>query len=252
MKKTTTFLFLLCAQIFMAQEHSTGIIPFSNTSGLAYSAEIETDSEKVTLTLMGPSDRWLGIGFGAQSMSSGDCVIFNGTTLSDRTFVGNQQPSVDAVQTWTLVSNQVTGNVRTVVGQRALNSGQPNNYVFTNSNDPVNLIWARGGSASFSISNHGGSNRGATMSQFLLNNSEFNATNFKMYPVPATNEVTLALPEFITNAQVEIFDFSGKKVFIGSVNQQENVINTADFARGSYLLRLSDEANSATRVLVLE
>uniref|UniRef100_UPI00404B2899 DOMON domain-containing protein n=1 Tax=Flavobacterium sp. TaxID=239 RepID=UPI00404B2899 len=168
MKKIPILLTLLFCGLLSAQNFSTGTIPFSNTAGLAYSAEIATDSENVTLTLVGPSDRWLGIGFGTQAMSGGDCVIFNGTTLSDRTFIGNQQPSVDAVQTWTLISNNVEGSTRTVVGTRSLNSGQPNNYVFNNTAEPISLIWARGGSSNFTISYHGGANRGITMSQFEL------------------------------------------------------------------------------------
>jgi hypothetical protein len=251
MKKITSLFVLLAAQSMISQDFSTGVIPFSNTSGLAYSAEIATDSEKVTLTLVGPSDRWLGIGFGTQAMSSGDCVIFNGTSLSDRTFVGNQLPTVDAVQTWTLVSNEVVGNVRTVVGQRALNSGQPNNYVFTNSADPISLIWARGATASFSISNHGGSNRGATMSQFLLSNNQFNAEAFKIYPVPAQDFVTLQLPDFVDNATVVLYDFSGKQILKSIVSKQENTINTSEMARGSYVVQLVSDAYSFTRILIL-
>jgi len=251
MKKITLLFSILLAQSSIAQMFSTGLIPFSNTSGLAYAAEISTDSEKVTLTLVGPADRWLAIGFGTQAMSSGDCVIFNGTSFSDRTFVGNQQPSVDAVQTWTLVSNEVQGNIRTVVGQRALNSGQPNNYVFTNSADPINLVWARGASASFNISNHGGSNRGITMSQFLLSNNQFNADTFKMYPVPAQDFVTLELPDFVDTATVFLYDFTGKQVLKSVVSKQDNIINTNDFARGSYVVQLVSDEYSFTRILIL-
>lgn len=251
MNKITSLFVLLMAQSMISQDFSTGVIPFSNTSGLAYSAEIETDSEKVTLTLVGSSDRWLAIGFGTQAMSGGDCVIFNGTSLSDRTFVGNQMPSVDAAQTWTLVSNEVQGNVRTVVGQRALNSGQPNNYVFTNSADPINLVWARGGSASFTISNHGSNNRGVTMSQFLLSNNQFNADVFKIYPVPAQDFVTLQLPDFVDSATVILYDFSGKQIMKSTVSQQENILNTIDVARGSYIVQLVSDKYSFSRILIL-
>lgn len=252
MKKITILTALLMCGLLSAQDFSTGTIPFSNTSGLAYSAEIATDSENVTLTLVGPADRWLAIGFGTQAMSSGDCVIFNGTTLSDRTFVGNQQPSVDAVQTWTLISNNVEGSTRTVVGRRALNSGQPNNYVFTNSADPISLVWARGGSANFNISNHGGGNRGMTMSQFVLSNNQFNADAFKMYPVPAKEFVTLELPNFIQNATLNVYDFSGKQVLNTTVSQENNVLNTSSIARGSYLIQIVSDEYSFTRILVLE
>jgi hypothetical protein len=252
MKKITLFASLFACSVLLAQDFSTGTIPFSTDAGLAYSAEIATDSENVTLTLVGPSDRWLGIGFGTQAMSSGDAVVFDGTNLVDRTFVGNQQPPVDAAQTWSVISNTVNGSTRTIVGRRNLNSGQPNNYVFTNSAEPISLIWARGATASFNLANHGGNNRGVTMSQFVLSNNVFNADVFKMYPVPARNFVTLEIPNFIDNATINIYDFSGKRVLNSNVSQQNNTVGTSTLARGSYIIQLESQEYSFTRILVLE
>ena len=122
MKKITLLFILLSATFVFAQTNSTGMITLSTTSGLEYSGQIDVTASEVTLTLIGPDDRWLGMGFDASSMTSGqDVVIFDGTNLTDRTFQGvGSLPSLDANQDWTVQSNTAMSGVRTVVGSRPI------------------------------------------------------------------------------------------------------------------------------------
>jgi len=251
MKKiTSTILILLCACAF-GQSYSSGNINFANIGGVNYAAMIETDVQNVTLTLTGPSGRYLGIGFGVNAMSAGgDVLIFDGTNLTDRTFNGNSTPTLDAVQSWTIISNTINDGVRTLVARRPLNSGQNNNFVFSNNGEPIMLVWAAASSNSFALSYHG-SNRGATMSNFTLSQDSFNATTFGMYPNPANSMVHLELPENIVSGEFAIYDMMGKKVHFSHITPTNTEINVSNLSKGTYLSRVTSDGFVATKILLI-
>jgi hypothetical protein len=184
MKKILLFtLFLLCMSA-TAQNHTTGVINL--TSG--YTVKFDTNPTTVTMTLVGPSDKWLGLGFGMTSMfTSGDGVIASGAsaTLTDRNFTGSgSTPNTDSAQNWTTTSNTVAGTVRTIVATRALSTGDTSgsDFTFTNSTASINLIWALG--SSLTLSQH--QSRGSGVSgTFALSTDSFAMAGFKLYPNPA-------------------------------------------------------------------
>ena len=195
MKNITLWFLLLIFNYAFSQTNSTGEIVLSTTSGLEYSAQIDVTSSEVTLTLIGPSDRWLGLGFGVSSMTSGgDVVIFNGTALTDRTFGGiGVLPTPDSNQDWTITFNDVSGGVRTLTATRALDTGEANDYVFSTSDTSINLVWARG-NGSFNLVYHGGSNRGITSSAFTLDVNQYDLKNFDVVPNPVSSTFEIDLP----------------------------------------------------------
>ena len=67
----------------------------------------------------------------------------------------------DATQNWTITSNTVTSGQRTVVATRALNTADANDLALLYSAANLRVVWARGGTASYTIANHGSSNRAA-------------------------------------------------------------------------------------------
>lgn len=164
------FSFILAASI-QAQVYTTGVVSLSTTSGLAMTAKIDVGTQ-VTLTLTGPSGRWFALGFDATSMgSANDVVMVNsaGTLNSfDASIGGYSAPTADAQQNWTIVSDQVSAGIRTVVATRALITGDPNDHDFSAAAGSLSLIWARSGSATYSFSYHGSSNRGITTANFTL------------------------------------------------------------------------------------
>jgi hypothetical protein len=164
------FSFILAASI-QAQVYTTGVVSLSTTSGLAMTAKIDVGTQ-VTLTLTGPSGRWFALGFDATSMgSANDVVTVNSAgTLNafDASIGGYSAPTADAQQNWTIVSDQVSAGIRTVVATRALNTGDPNDHVFSAAAGSLSLIWARSGSATYSFSYHGSSNRGISTANFTL------------------------------------------------------------------------------------
>lgn len=252
MKKITLLgLFLFC-QHFYAQSYSSGNIVLSSSSGINYSAVIETDAQNVTLTLIGPSARYLGLGFGVNAMTAGgDVVIFDGNNLTDRTLNGNGTPTLDNVQTWNIISNTVNNNVRTLVARRPLNSGQPNNFVFNNNGQAIMLIWAMASSNSFALAYHG-SNRGATMSSFTLSQNTFANESFTMYPNPAENVLSVNLPENIAQAELAIYDLLGKRIQLKTINETNNSIDVSAIAKGTYLVMISSEGFVETQKLIIQ
>ena len=162
---------LLSYATLRAQTYTTGVVNLSSTSGLAMTAKIDVGAQ-VTLTLTGPAGRWFALGFNASSMTNGTDVVgvHSAGTLSafDCKLIGFAAPVTDAQQNWTITSDVVSAGTRTIIATRALNTGDPNDYVFPSTPNFISLIWARSGSTSFSYSNHGGSNRGSTSASFTF------------------------------------------------------------------------------------
>ena len=174
MKKSTLLLALLLLFILpasFAQTYTTGVVNLSSTAGLAMTAKIDVTTQ-VTLTLTGPSGRWFALGFNASSMTNGTDVVgvHSATTLSafDCKLTGFAAPVTDAQQNWTITSDVVNAGIRTIIATRALNTGDANDYIFPANPTSISLIWSRASTASFSYSNHGGSNRGITAASFTF------------------------------------------------------------------------------------
>ena len=172
MKNKLLFLsFLLLSAFVQAQTYTTGVVSLSSSAGLAMTAKMDVGTQ-VTLTLTGPSGRWFALGFDATSMGTGNDVVMAHTagTLSsfDASIGGYSAPTADPQQNWTIVSDAVASGVRTIVATRALITGDANDHDFTAATGSLSLIWARAGSASYSFSYHGSSNRGISNATFTL------------------------------------------------------------------------------------
>ena len=170
MKTKSLFLFILgFSYLSLAQSFTTGVVNLSSTPGLAMSVKLDIGSN-VTMTLVGPSGRWFALGFGAGNMEAETDVVgvHSAGTLSsfDAKLIGYAAPVADALQNWTITSNQVVSGVRTIVATRPLDTGDANDYTFSAEEGTLSLIWARGSSNSFSYGYHGSSNRGVVNATF--------------------------------------------------------------------------------------
>uniref|UniRef100_UPI0037BEE87F T9SS type A sorting domain-containing protein n=1 Tax=Flavobacterium sp. TaxID=239 RepID=UPI0037BEE87F len=249
MKKILLFTLILFGMSATAQNHTTGVINL--TTG--YTVKFDTNSTTVTMTLVGPSDKWLGLGFGMTSMfTSGDGVIASGpsATLTDRNFTGSgSTPNTDSSQNWTTTSNTVAGTVRTIVATRALSTGDTSgsDFTFTNSTASINLIWALG--SSLTLAQH--QSRGSGVSgTFALSTDSFAMAGFKLYPNPADDIFAIELPNDIETITVKIFDILGKEVMQKEISKLENKINTSNLSPGNYLVKVIFEDKSYSTTLV--
>jgi len=235
MKNSTLILFaLFIVSNMFGQTFTTGTIVLSNTAGLAYSAKIDVSSTLVTLTMIGPSDRYLGLGFGVNAMTAG----------------GDVPPSLDATQNWTITSNTISSGVRTLIATRSLVS--PGNYTFSNSAGSLMLVWARSNTASFSVVYHGLTNRGALTKNLTLGNEDFVIESFKMYPNPAKEYLIIELPIMVTSGVVKVYDNLGRVVRNQKVTAVDNAVNTSDLTAGLYTVVIRTDYGNSTKTLIVD
>jgi hypothetical protein len=246
MKKITLSLLnlLTFGSLVFGQTYSTGTINLSSTAGLEYTAQIDVTSTEVTLTLLGPSDRWLALGFDTSNMfSQTDVVIFDGTNLTDRTFTGGRAiPSLDSNQDWAISSNNIASGTRTLVATRALDTGEANDYIFEAAPGSINLVWARGNGATFTLGYHGGSNKGATASGITLGTEDFKlANNFKIIPNPASSKIDIKLSNAFETGKIKVYDAVGKQIHDKTISNFDTFIDVSNWNNGIYLISVEIE-----------
>jgi methionine-rich copper-binding protein CopC len=143
-------------------------------SGMFFGAEMSTTT--ITVTVQGPADRFIAFGFGTGMSSGNDAIIWStlGTgaaplQLRDHRMVGTGvEPTVDAQQDWTVISNDVAGGNRTIVASRALSTGDANDVTFNFASTTQNLFWAKSASASNQIAYHGGNRASGIVRNWVL------------------------------------------------------------------------------------
>src|SRR5688500_752583 len=114
MKKVLLTLSMALATSLGAQFFSSGTVNLGSTG---MTVKLVTSPTEATLTLIGPDNSFMGIGFGSSGMAAGaDGFIYNSTANRDYSFNGvGATPSADAAQDWTVTSNTTSGGTRTVI-----------------------------------------------------------------------------------------------------------------------------------------
>jgi len=236
MKKLLLISSLVLATTVGAQ-FSSGTVNLGSTG---MTVKLDTTPTLATLTLTGPDNSYLGIGFGSVGMATGsDGFIYNSTANRDYTFGGFTFPTADASQDWTVTSNTTAGGIRTVVATRSL-SGGAGDTAIPNAAGPFSIFYAKGNNV-LNISNHGPgtANRGLStlnMTSFLGTKDAL-AENKKiaLYPNPAKETVNFKNADKIKS--VDIYESSGRKV--RSVTLTGDNINVSDLKSGSYYFEIT-------------
>lgn len=200
----------LCVSGFAQDVRTTGTVDLLT----GFTTELTLAEDEITLTLNGPADRWFAIGFGANGMAPGTDVVFyangsNGETLYDGHLTGNAPPQEDAIQSWTLVSNEVSGSTRTVIATRPLDTGDGDDFLFEFEIPSLAIIYAHGATPTIDLAYHQG-NRGAEVAAFseLVSTRQVAALKdrLQLYPNPGTDVVQLSVDPGIQLDGVRIFD----------------------------------------------
>tara|TARA_R110002051_G_scaffold13435_2_gene44890 strand:- start:85440 stop:86189 length:750 start_codon:yes stop_codon:yes gene_type:complete len=247
MKKTTLFIALLMAMCSLEAQISTGEITLSSN----YKAQIDINASDVTVTLEGPDDRWLGLGFGVQSMTNnGDIISYDSSGLNDRRFIGVGSTPPTDTQDWSIVSNTTAGGVRTLVTTRGLTGSDATDYTFDPSDTSILLVWARG-NGTLDFSNHGGGNRGATMAGFSLgtNDIAFDDT-VSLYPNPTSDLVNLSIDGGISQAKATLFSSLGQPIMSQDLSAQESIFDISNLRAGVYMLRISTSSGETVKRII--
>ena len=247
MKKILFFVFLTICFSLSSQIYSTGtetLLP-----GLTANIEINGNTYITKLTLAGPSDVWLAIGFGNSEMNGTDIFMTDGNTIRDaysepgppssleRPVPPQDSPSNESGD-WNLVSNTVSNDTRTIVATRSNDSGSSNDYIFNASEGSLSIIYAFGGTSTYAW--HGPNNRGATaLSVNTLGVSENNLLSFEMYPNPVSNLLTIQLPVITEKTEVVILDLTGRLIKSKTITTNDTSLDVQKISNGIYVVRVT-------------
>lgn len=261
MKKITLLFITLLSFAGFAQQKSTGAITLNNGVPITANFTLNNTTSQVTLVLTGPSDRWFGLGLGIVQgfgMSDGDVVIFTtGTTpnLTDRNFAGTGNPPQDT-QDWTTDSNTVSSGVRTLTLTRALTNTDPNDlqlpYATTNS---INFGGVRAGSASMSISSHGGSASAgyATNVAFTtLGVEDFSLNASTVYPNPSKGNFTINTKTSLDKINIYTQNGAFIKTIEVKAGDTQTQVNVKGLSTGIYLIQLQNSTEKSWKKVIIE
>jgi hypothetical protein len=245
MKKQLLTIIVLIAFLPAFAQFSTGTVTLSGTM----SVKIDTDGTNVTLTLIGPSSNWLGIGFGGASMSTAsDMFIWSSSSTNrDYTSTGQSTPSADASQSWTIVSENVISSIRTIVATRTLASS--GDYTFSNTSSSIPIIWAIGNGTS--LGSH--SNRASrTLTRTSLGVEDFSLNSASIFPNPSNGNFKIEAKSTLT--KVNVYTQSG--AFVKSIELDGNTnnveVNLKELASGIYLIELKSDSDKAWKKIIKE
>jgi methionine-rich copper-binding protein CopC len=165
MRNFYLLLIIFLPSIVQAQLKQIAFAELTAGSGMYFGAEMSPTT--ITVTVQGPADRFIAFGFGTGMASGNDAIIWSTLgsgaaplQLRDHRMAGSGvEPTVDAQQDWTVISNDVVGANRTIVASRALSTGDANDVTFNFAATTQNLFWAKGPSATNQLQYHGSSNR---------------------------------------------------------------------------------------------
>ena len=257
MKKKITLLFILISGLASAQLKSTGTIALG--TNMSANMTLNNAISLVTLTHVGPNDRWFAVQFGSFTggMEAGsDVVYWNGTTLVDAVHVGvGSSPSSDT-NNWTLVTNTnntpATGQ-RTLVYTRPFSTADSNDYIFNFADNTLDLALAKHQSPSFSMANHGTSNRAVSLDiSLVLGLDDFSLNASTVYPNPSNGNFTITTKTFLKS--VDVYNINGALIKSYKVdNTSENVeFNITDLPSGVYLLELKNDTDKTWKKVIIE
>lgn len=249
MKKIKIFsIICLISTLGFSQTYSSGLVNIIGS--LSAEIDINTSTDLVTLTLIGPESGWLAMAFNDDFGHDGaDVVMFDGTDLQDRTFTNNLgEPDLDTSgqDDWTVTSNTIAGGLRTVVATRSRVSADANDYDFPATPTSLNIIGAYNGS--FNMNNKHDDYDFATLNFSLLGIEDVNQLNFSMLPNPTSTNLKIVLPSNLTNSTIEVFDISSRKIFESKIrNSRFSMIDVSTWYGGVYFVKVSSNNSHSTK-----
>ncbi len=219
---------------------------------------IDTTPTDVTLTLVGSSDKWLGVGFGMQNYTMDtvtDMFIWSDTPERDYTPVtvgnsGHNIPVPDTDQSWTIVSDNVASGIRTIVATRSLVS--TGDFTFSNSTSAIQVIFAEG--ITTTLAYHGANEHtGASISRFFwLALEDFSEDAPSFYPNPTNCNFIIKTKKSID--KITIYSQTGAvvKIINLEIPKEENEVNVSDLSTGMYVVELQSGNQKSYKNLMLK
>jgi len=260
MKRKITLLVLLLGSFGFAQQKTTGDITLSPDNGVSANFTLDNATSKVTLILKGPANKWFGMGIGVNqgfSMSEGDAIVYSAATtpvLTDRNFVGTQQPPVDDSQDWTIISDNVNELIRTVVLSRDLVTADVNDfqmrYETTNS---IAIAGVRPPGVTTTVAPHGGTaNVGYATANFTtLGVEDFSLNAAQVYPNPSKGNFMVKTKTALS--KINVYTQTGALVKSINIENDSNLeVKVNGLSTGVYLLELQNASDKSWKKIIVE
>ena len=250
MRKNTLLLLVFTFFISQAQSTTTGEITL--TPGFTVQFDVDGPNDAVTMTMVGPSNVWLGVALDVStgnSMGFGgeDVILYNSNGLVDAKLTGSQnEPNPNESQNWTVISNAAPGSVRTIVATRALDTGDSADYVFTTNTGNLNLLWAKGNGLSMGYH----ANRGGAQANFTLSSADYFQKEFKIYPNPTVDELNFEFPDNVQSANVQVYNILGKQITQTQLKRTVPKLDTNAWASGIYVVQIITEDAVQTKRII--
>jgi hypothetical protein len=250
------FLALWFSGFAYGQIQTTGLVPLDGY--MSFKLDKDTANDRVTLTLTGPANRWFALAFNAELMlANTDCVVMTSDSQLTDSYLpgGHNAPVADLENDWTLVSNtvnDVTG-VRSIEAYRMLTTGHAHDYDFSVTPAVLHTIWAYSSTPEFVLFHHGADNYGGadvTYSTLGLNAPDKN--QLKVYPNPADQQFTLALPIGTEEVTLAVYNELGQTVYTHQGTAlPELMVSSAAYEDGVYYIKVTSEhAETISRLIV--
>jgi len=77
------------------------------------------------------------------------------------------------------------------------------------------------------------------------------AQELKLYPNPASEIITISLPEAIPNTNINVYDSLGKEVYESNSLENKTTINISHLSKGIYYVKISTGNNSSVKKLMV-
>ena len=243
MKKITFLTLFLLAFSFLNAQFTSGEVALTTNTNNNMNVTIETTATDVTLTLMGPDNKWFAVGFGGIDMATvSDVFVYDGTGNFDKVGHNQTDPTDDTNQDWTIISNTVDGIYRTIQATRPLSTSDSNDYTFINDASNIDVIWAYGNS--LTLAYHAARYFETITRTAVANINNDKQIQFSMYPNPTNTDLNIVLPSNIESAQVEIYDILGKRILKKELQASFNSLDVTHIKTGVYLIKIIGEGNS--------
>lgn len=251
-----SFVCLLFSLNIFSQTKTIANQEITPSSGVYFEALMNTS--QITVTIQGPADRWFAVAFGL-GMADGDALIYTDGKVGAMHALGvwdydlNAQNAAgvdkDAQDNWSVSSNTTNLGVRTIVASRNLNTGDPIDHIINFGDASLDLIWAKGNTASNTLAYHGG-NRGSASIMWTipdLTPPQLSVTPF--FPADNSIDVALGTNGIITfdenialgAGMIELHLLSG-----GALVEQFDVATSSNLSISSNQLTLNPSLNLAS------
>lgn len=208
-----------------------------------------------TITLTGPSTRWMSLGLDCSTMQGNKDVISYGTALLDRSFstATHVQPLTDTQNNLTLESNTVAGTTRTLVISRPFNTGDANDHVFDFNANSLNIVWGVGPGTDLGVKH---STKGATTLTFTtLGTATYTLDNSLLVsPNPSTGIISLKNPSNFAIQTIRLFDNQAKIIKTWNYtddNFTSNTLDLSDQSKGVYYLEITADTDKTVKKIIL-